>query len=781
MHLLPISFCVFALLFFSFSSSSEQNIYRLSTSEGLSQANVVDIVQDKLGYVWISTEQGLNRYDGVEVSLPRQIKHLFNEQILHIKLIDDDYLFVSTGYDGSYLINTKTLVSKKIYSGQLSDSANFTSPISAVIKIQNDLYAGIDNQLYKISLLSFESELIGSVDSGHQIRTFLLFNETLFIGSTDGLYSMPTDLKVLSKRDFIKSDKKNIYNQNVKLIKYDNELGLLLGTVEGLYAIPYVDSRFLYKDTTTLIPSLNIWGHELTSQGEFIATEKGLFEVNRLSRKAEFILSLSQSSFKTNHPSITSLELDLNNVLWMGTHEGAYYWPLNSIKFRNIRNRGREPLSNSVWGIHQLNDKSILYGTDNGFAHLSSIKDTEKVEYYFQSKNRKEPYGSHTVYNIFQLDSQENDVFLETAKGLRIFNLLTKEVSRLNLETENKDDPFERPSTSFLPLDKENIIFIGLTDYNIYNTKYNKINIVNGLSEKIPVKNTYRFLKPLPTLPNHILISSMQGLDAYNLETSELISINNFPHDTEAGSRFIENWEIVGETLWLTTSKNGLITLNLKDFSLINTLKESFGIKEEPIYEVLADPFGYLWITAQTGLFRLELDSGIVNKYTTDNGLPSNEFNAGSSFKFNNQFFLFGTNSGITWIDTADFIDNAGLVKSSLNITDINIMSVNFDFYPDFLNEKQLTLAHDDIGLEIKFSNFDFTNQRTSNFSAELTGSENIFLNNLSEKKLFFPRLPPGNYDLTIKELSLDGGFVIEEISFPINGDYYFINSPFSW
>jgi ligand-binding sensor domain-containing protein len=238
MHLTLHLFFAFFLLLTSLYTHSSQQIYRLSTEEGLSQANVNNIVQDKLGYIWIATEQGLNRYDGVNVSLPSQIKSFLNEQIYHITLIDDTFLFVSTSFDGSYLINTKTLEKKKIYSGRLSDSQNFTSPITTVTKVGNVLFAAIDNHVYKISLVTYESKLIGSMDSAQLVRRFLHIGNTLFVGSSDGLYSLSTSIEVLTKHTFLEPSKANELNQNVKLLKYDPELGLLIGTVEGLFVAP---------------------------------------------------------------------------------------------------------------------------------------------------------------------------------------------------------------------------------------------------------------------------------------------------------------------------------------------------------------------------------------------------------------------------------------------------------------------------------------------------------------------------------------------------------------
>ncbi|WP_404396552.1 EAL domain-containing protein [Pseudoalteromonas phenolica] len=781
MHLKPYLILTFTFFLLSFSSHSSQQIYRLSTEEGLSQANVNNIVQDELGYIWIATEQGLNRYDGIDVSLPAQIKNLLNEQIYQIQLIDEVNLLVSTSFDGTYLIDTKTLEKKKIYSGRLADSQNFTSPINTALKVGKNLYAAIDNHVYKISLVTYESKLIGSVDSGHLVRAFLNIGNTLYVGSSDGLYSLSVDVDVLTKHRFLEQSLENELNQNVKLLKYDSEQGLLIGTVEGLFVSPTSGNSFDFANTYTLVKSLNIWDHESTAYGEFIATELGLYKIDRNTRTANNVLALDKSKYKLNQPNILALELDENNVLWMATHNGAYYWPLSSLLFNTIKQSGTEFINNNIWAIYQLPDNSILYGTDNGIAHIPSLAEKHDATFYFQSKDKKDVYGSNAVYHIFQTDNNSDTVYLDTIQGLKVFDLKTKTISAPKVVTSTIENPFNVLNSSSTSINQDEIAFIGEDDYFIYNVKNKSVSPIKGLAEQLPMSSAYRFLKPLPTHPNEILVSSLQGLYLFSQESKKLTPIYEFKKADDKTFQVVDDWEIVNESLWLTTSHNGLIELNLKDFSEVKVIDESYGLDTQALYEVMADPYGFLWFSAQTGLFRYEPDTGLIEKFGINNGLPNNEFNAGASLKLNNQHFAFGTVSGITWFDTADFIENKSIIKTPLSITDINIMSNEFNFYPDYLSQNKLSLQHDDVGLEIKFSNFDFSHQRNSVFVAELTGSENVSLTNLSKTKLFFPRLAPGNYNITIKELALDGETLIDSITLPVEVEYYFLNSPAAW
>ena len=148
---------------------------------------------------------------------------------------------------------------------------------------------------------------------------------------------MSFKLEALNKQNFIQRDLENELNQNVKLLKYDEELGLVIGTVDGLFITPYINNEFTFSETYTLVESLNIWDHQLTPQGEFIATEHGLYLIDRASRSATNILAIDKTSFNSTQPNITALELDQNNVLWMATYDGAFYWPLDSLKFKNFQ------------------------------------------------------------------------------------------------------------------------------------------------------------------------------------------------------------------------------------------------------------------------------------------------------------------------------------------------------------------------------------------------------------------------------------------------------------
>ena len=121
-----------------------QQLQRLSTDEGLSESHVSSTVQDKLGFIWIATLQGLNRFDGYQVTTFAGKYNLDQLMIILLFETSNGDIFVSTEYSGAFLIDPVTLEVKKIYSGKLKTTDNRYSPILAIFEHQQHFYYAIN-------------------------------------------------------------------------------------------------------------------------------------------------------------------------------------------------------------------------------------------------------------------------------------------------------------------------------------------------------------------------------------------------------------------------------------------------------------------------------------------------------------------------------------------------------------------------------------------------------------------------------------------------------------
>ena len=129
------------------------------------------------------------------------------------------------------------------------------------------------------------------------VRALKYYKNTLFIGTQTGLFSYDLKTESLTPLNLHTPDKQTVDNSNVKFLSVDPALGLLVGTVEGMYALSLNSSAGAAADKSTksVIADYNIWDYSNTPYGEFIATEHGLFEFNREKGTTELILSFDQS------------------------------------------------------------------------------------------------------------------------------------------------------------------------------------------------------------------------------------------------------------------------------------------------------------------------------------------------------------------------------------------------------------------------------------------------------------------------------------------------------
>ncbi|WP_105169704.1 EAL domain-containing protein [Pseudoalteromonas sp. T1lg23B] len=767
------------------SKASAQNvgntINRLSTEEGLSQASISGIVQDKHGYVWIGTQLGLNRYDGNNITLVKSQFNLATKHISYITLVDPDLLLVSTAFSGAYLVNINTLEVEQVYSGRLVTNSNAFSEITAAFKIGNMLYAGIDNFLYKIDLNSKRSTLVTSFEKHSYIRALLRLDKVLLIGTNQGFFSYNFESLQLIEQQFLPEQQRNSLNSNVKLLKIDPAIGLLVGTVQGLFSIPINNKTLQLESAYTLVPELNIWDHVITPYGELIATERGVYTIDRKRQTASKLLSLKESQFALAQSNVIDLMFDTYGNIWMATlNQGAYYWPLTSLRFKTLKAENKAFINHNIWSIYEQNENQIWVGTDNGLLMFKGLHDTNPKHYY-KNTDPKAAYATNAIYKTIALNHIDNNVlFVETLSGLRMLNKSDDTVHLPPVETPQKN-PFLSLNWGASVVSKNEIAFISSEGFFVYDALNKSVRSLVDLTQQLDVDSAYKFLPPLPSRQGEYVLSTERYLVSYNERTGKLTTIYEFNKQDAERFSVIDHWVYTEDgTLWLASSVDGLIALDEQSLALKYTLKITDGSEPQSAYQLIPDNFGYLWISSQSGLYRLNISNRQLQKFDASHGLPNSEFNAGASTTLESGVLAFGTINGVVWFSPTDFLEN-NTSRTELAITDISLMSRSIDFYPTFLEAQPLVLNHDDLGLKVMFSNFDFSNQLIYHYRANLTGPTSIEFSNLNSNYLFFNHLKPGEYTLLIEQLALGNQQVNDAITLSFKVEHSLFNSPLAW
>ncbi|HKR05418.1 MAG TPA: triple tyrosine motif-containing protein, partial [Bacteroidia bacterium] len=231
---------------------------------------------------------------------------------------------------------------------------------------------------------------------------------------------------------------------------------------------------------------------------------------------------------------------------------------------------------------------------------------------------------------------------------------------------------------------------------------------------------------------------------------------------------------------WFLTANDGLYRWNKKENSQPagnKNLTERFrhftmedGLSSNVLYCMLQDERGYLWMSSDFGLMRMDTLSFEIKTFTTANGLSHNEFNRISCFKAANGKMYFGGLNGVNafnpkdfWNDTTDY----DLPVQIISFSQFNSVSNKLeDRTQQLLVENKIELQPEDKFMELKFMllDYDFSPNR---YAYRIDGIDNDWVY-ISENSIRLTDLPPGKFILRIKGQNQEGNWSPREQIIPI-------------
>ncbi|MBH0059643.1 MULTISPECIES: EAL domain-containing protein [unclassified Pseudoalteromonas] len=760
------------------SQNYAQQLQRISTDEGLSHGYVVNIQEDDIGFIWVATQQGLNRFDGYQVTTFDGGFGLDKHYIYALLKTNDGKLIVSTDIAGAYIIDPITLKTEKIYSGQIDKEKQLYSPISAIAEQHGLYYLAIDEQVFRYDKASKLFVSILSLPSKDDyIRALKIDKNTLYVGANSGLFTANLATNQLVELPFHSPEKTTADNKNVKFLNVDDELGLLVGTVEGMYQIAFNDNKEIdSSNITTIIPDYNIWEYINSIYGEFVATEKGLYSYHRETGEFEFILSFDKSKFDVSENSINDIMIDKSGTLWLTSRtQGVFTWPIKSRRFKHILLPG----NNTIHKIYQDKDNIIWLATDDGIARYDPL--TKQTDIFLNTTDPKAAFGNAAIYDIFPSSIGDDYLWLSTFNGFQFFDKRSGEI--IENTGANKGLLIRYDIFGFAQIKSNEYAFLTDKNYYVLDEKTGKSRVIKGLKELLDPINAYSFHTPLESHPNEFVIGTNKNLYRYNEKTQKLTRIFQTLNPKNGLFTTIENYYLDSKRniLWLASTYEGLFGVDPITYEIKHHIGSKNAVNTDEIYSLLPDEYGFLWISTKNGLYQLNLDTLSLASYSTKDGLVTNQFSAIAAIPLNDGRLMFGTNNtGAIVFDPSDFLKQEQLSHQKLAITDINLFTRELNYIPNKYLNMPLELDYEDMGLTVNFSTFAYPNVEKTYYKVVLDGPTSLSYEDLRSNHVFFTKLQPGNYSLTISAHTKEGLRTSDLISIRINVAYAPWKSPFA-
>jgi len=793
-----ISTLILTLLISPFIQGQEISFNHITTDNGLIAGNVRSIIEDYQGFIWIGTEDGLQRYDGYSIvnyqhdekdstSLSSNyILSLFEDSrknlwigtldaglCLYDRSTDSFKRYVHNSSDKNSILGSNILVIHESYDSTLyfgfevGGISYFKTPsaIPASIKFTNveiPKLKSTDLEMVNAIIEDTDHTFFVGVNGGGLNRfnpatgkfkrllqdscsnlvhsLFLDSKNRLWIGSWDnGLYIYDTDSKQLVHH--VSKEQQGFLQQNqVESFIEDEEGNYWIGTDNGLSMVPH--------------------GADPFSSTPFITYKHNEFESKSL---------LSNS--------IKALFMDNRNRLWVGSYYGG-------INIYDKKERKFYPVKSKTWLPQTLTDNNVFafaidshgtlwVGTDGGGLHRvsGSIQDISKANFI------KVPLeiNNKLADKIKCLEADRHGNLWIGTWGTGMFKLNTQS---------NSYEHFGRSSYSGKGLQANEVLFIKADSLdNLWVGTFN--GGIHYLDQAQKTITPYTNFSSPGNLSQTNRISSLHidrkgqvwvgreagGLSLYEPKTKSFRTI-----DQGLVSKHLTVLSIHDDmhgVLWLGTNSKGLIRYDPKQNS-IKLYSEESGMFNNVVYAILEDTLNNtLWLSTNKGLSVLNLSKNTFANYNKADGLQGNQFNQGSALLHPSGLMLFGGTEGMNVFDPgkiekSNYLPPLVFTRFWVNNKEINIRDRNSPLSKNIILSPTIELDHTQNSFTAEFAVLEYNPANRNEYKYFLKGLNTAWQNGGTERKAIFTNLNPGTYVLKVKASNSDGLWMENEKSLTI-------------
>lgn len=766
-------FLVFFILVATCKNAAAQEIEfkHLTINDGLSQNTVNSIIQDKKGIIWIATMGGLNKFNGYDFFAythnEREPNSLSHNRVNVVFEDSKGNLWVGT--DGGLNLFNPLTESFTLFKS-VSDDTYYVYSISE--DKDGTVWVGTQQGLKfldkkKQNLLEADINLTDDnkrVQYVHVDRSGLLW-----LGLAEGLriYDPRKHIIVRPASVLVKEVEKSW----IRAIKQGSGNDLWLAT-ENDGVLHYKATGNTVDRYTTANGLLSNIVKDLIFENDhtlWIGTKMGVSILNLNSGKIQnhtYSTKLNPAN-SLSHPSVKCLFKDSSKNIWIGTYSGGINLVYNFKKIfsnKGIKTGDPNPLSNKeVHSILGEDNHSFWIATDGGGLNYWNKTSDEVKVFKYRSKN--------SLYNFIKdiaPHQDSNKLWIGTAAGMLIFNKATSDFKRFPDIQAIFDVEYNH---NYSLLNTPRGLWIG--------TNYNGLHLIDD--EKIIKSYTHQNSSLNSNSITALALDSqndlwvghlLAGLNRINLSTGKVatytFNINdlNSLSDNSVSCLFKDS----KNRMWVGTAGGGLNYYDDKKgkFFTINT---ELGLSNNTIHSIEEDNKGALWVSTNKGIFKIVIKSNLfplkaadleVSNYTVLDGLQSNQFIQGSSYKSKSGELFFGGINGVNSLFPDKIAFNE--VKPSIIFTGFTILNQddNLTANPilkkpiDYLDE--ITLAYDETYFTIRYAALNYIYPERNTYAYKLDGFRNDGWQYVKDQRFVtYTGLDPGTYTFRVKAANNSG------------------------
>lgn len=799
--------CTFQLISICALSQSLRFV-NYTTKDGLSNNKVNAILQDKYGFIWLGTEDGLNRYDGY------QFKVFRNSKQDSYSLSDNNVWSLFEDHAGNIWIGTKDGYLNK-YDPQkniftrwnLKSERTKENGITAIYqdRMKNVWVGTYQSGLYRINISSgkidhwyYNAENGKSLTNNYVTSIAGDSSGSIWVSTYRGLNKTNSDSEEQVFEKFT-NDPKDLYSLQTNLVwavvnSKINSRRIWVCTANGLDSFVPDEKKFI----SFLIPSNAKFqfGNSISSLIEevnnndtilWIGTYSGLVRVDEKKNRVERFLKQANVPGSLISNQINHLIKDRSGVIWIATENGVSKISPKSLRFNNLISDSSdaklfsELYGKSIKAITKDSSGIIYFGTENGVISFNPLK-----------RNSINTYPKTIGLNVWSLISDdEGNLWIGTyGQGLKYFNLHSGEIKNIKI----KSPTFKTSAYDYiksLQTDGNNILIgfwgggiarlkrktgnykVWINDQNNpYSISYNDVwSILKDSKNRIWVgtdggglniayrqaglfdnPDVEKFYKPTYDEKGEIGLGS---LSIYAL--------------CEAKNLFVSDNKDQ-EVLWIGTNR-GLYKLVITgdsdqpDFKSIkfglNNYLPGDELVDNTVKNILEDKNGNLWLSMSSGISFFNVRRETFVNYFYADGLIGEGFNSGASVIADNGTMYFGSLGGINFFNPQKL--NLSSYLPPVLVSDFQIFNEevmideNSPLTENIFIAKTLNLSYSQNVFSFALAALDFNYPQSIQYAYKMEGFDKDWIFSGNRRFITYTNLGSGNYIFKFKATNCDG------------------------
>ncbi len=778
---------------------------RFSLAQGLSQASALAVLQDRQGWIWIGTQDGLNRFDGYTFTV---FKH--NERD-STSLADNYVQALHEARSGTFWVGTERGLQRfdrtkerfsfyTVSSKQPAANDLTTTNINALAEDHlGVLWVGTNKGLYALqertgAVTHFTTQTLPQLLSDVIHALFVARDGILWIGTARGLVTLNTRTQQVQRYDALSRARssastvrsKTTEPSEVSAFCDDGDDTLWIGTTTGLWAYSQRDSLLSAVELPAALASHDIRALHRTRGTAFpesllMATFGGGVAVINLRTRSMFTVTTNATdpNSLSNNQAITLLE-DRAGVLWVGTWSGG----LNRLdtfaeRFRRFAHNPANPrsLSNTnVRAVYEDRSGTLYAGTISGglnvWQQAAQQRQREgatalRAERWYALKHSPTDPSSLSDNEIRAIvEDRQGRLWVGTSNGLNLWNAQTKTWTRLQHNAADSTSLSHNQVRGLLQ-DRAGMLWI-----TTYGGGLNRLNPATMKCERFQhnPQNPYSLSHNTAWTVYEDRLGTLWigtiggGLNKFNPNTA---SFTVYRHDAQnpqslSSDRITFLHEDRKGRFWVATQGGGLDEFDRTN-GTFRHFTEQDGLPSNAIGGVLEDEKGNLWLSTIRGITKFFPDTRTCRNYEASDGLNNANFYIGSAHKTHDGLMLFGAAEGLTAFYPDSIRDDPYIPPVVLTAFKKFNKTVVLDTAITLI--KTLPLSYNDAVITFEFAALSFAAPEHNRYQYKLEGFDEHWIDGGTKREATYTNLDAGTYTFRVRGSNHDGVWNMEGIA----------------